>query len=103
MQFLVKNETSRPKALRSAVKGEMIIVPANSEGVYDLAESGHPTVPGLSIGSPAVAPAKAPAKAPAAPAKAPAKAAAAQPAAPAEGASAEDLAGPAPWQKGLAG
>lgn len=92
MQFLVKNETSRPKALRSAVKGEMIIVPANSEGVYDLAESGHPSVPGLSIGSPAVAPAKAPAKA-----------AAAQPAAPAEGASAEDLAGPAPWQKGLAG
>ena len=92
MEFFVKNDTSRPKALRSAVNGEMVIVPPRSEGVYDLAETGHPNVPGLYIGpvpdeaeEPAAAPKPAPAPEP-------------SPAAPAV-----TEAGPAPWQKGLAG
>ncbi|MCK9513525.1 MAG: hypothetical protein M0R28_20185 [Pigmentiphaga sp.] len=108
MEFFVKNDTSRPKALRSAVNGEMVIVPARSEDVYDLAETGHPDVPGLYIGpvpdeaeEPAAA---APKKAKVAPQPAPVAAPAPQPAPePSPAAPAVTEAGPAPWQKGLAG
>ena len=106
MEFFVKNDTNRPKALRSAVNGEMVIVPPRSEGVYDLAETGHPNVPGLYIGPipDAVEEAPAPKKSQVAPKKAPVAAPKPAPAPePSPAAPAVTEAGPAPWQKGLAG
>lgn len=103
MKFFVKNTTSRPKALRGAENGTMVIVPARAEGVYDLAETGHPAVSGLYIGPAPEAEAAAP-KAPTAPKKAPVAAPKPAPAPePSPEAPAVTEAGPAPWQKGLTG
>jgi hypothetical protein len=110
MLLKVTNTTARKKALRSASPGVMVVVPAQSSGVYDL----HPSVqqislPGLTIEEPGEAPAgppqKAPSKAkPAGPAKDAEKAAPAatapspEPTAKPAPAIEPDL---APWQKGL--
>lgn len=114
MKFRVTNTTSRAKALRSAIRGEMITIPARSKAkVLDLAEDGHPDVPGLLIEPVGAGKAEAPeiaaeaapakkAKAESAPKEPPSGANSPAPQEPpAPVGTAPDSGVPAPWQKGL--